>query len=79
MAGVFAESLWVGPVLWAGLYVSDYVLTIACARLYQAQNKIVFEGSYEITPMFQADVNALRRVSPRFLFFLVEATAVLDG
>jgi hypothetical protein len=57
------------------LYVSDYYLTILCARLYRAQDKISFEGSFEITPIYQADVNALRRVSPRFIFFLVGSTA----
>ena len=70
-------SVWVGPLLWAVLYVSDYRLTIACARLYRAQDKVVFEGSYEITPFFQTDVNALRRVSPRFLIALVATTGYL--
>jgi hypothetical protein len=59
------------------LYISDYSFTIACARLYCAQDKIVFEGSFEITPLFQADVNALRRVSPRFCVALVATAAYL--
>jgi hypothetical protein len=71
------ESAWAGPLLWAALYVSDYALTIASARLYSRQDKIVFEGSFEITPQFQADVNALRRVSPRFCAILVVSTAYL--
>jgi hypothetical protein len=71
------ESNWFGPALWAALYTSDYVLTITCARLYRSQTNVVFEGSYEITPMFQADVNALRRVSPRFLISLVVSTAYI--
>jgi hypothetical protein len=45
-----------------------------CARLYRAQDKLVFEGSYEITPMFQADINALRRISPRFVVLLIVTT-----
>jgi hypothetical protein len=69
------ETQWLAPLLWAGLYISDYCFTIACARLYQAQSTIVFEGSYEITPIFQADVNALRRFSPRFVAILVASTA----
>ena len=68
---------WAGPLGWMALYVSDYALTIACARLYRAQDKVVFEGSYEITPVFQPDVDALRRVSPRFLVILVVSTAYL--
>jgi hypothetical protein len=75
MVDFLLESAWLGPSLWAGLYVSDYCLTIACARMYQAQDKVVFEGSYEITPIYQKDINALRRVSPRFLIALVLTTA----
>jgi hypothetical protein len=45
--------------------------------MYRAQEKIVFEGSYEITPLFQADVDALRRISPRFLVALIASTAYL--
>ena len=75
MGDFLVNSAWVGPMLWAGLYVSDYCLTIACARMYQAQDKVVFEGSYEITPMHQRDVDALRRLSPRFMIALVLSTA----
>jgi hypothetical protein len=72
---MITETQWFPPLLWAALYVSDYSFTIACARLYQAQTTLVFEGSYEITPMFQGDVNALRRFSPRFAAILVASTA----
>jgi len=71
-----------GLVAWTILYISDYSLTIACARLYQAgaREKIAFEGSYEITPYYQGDINALRSLSPRFLaallFSLVWLSAV---
>ena len=58
-------------VLWSLLYVSDYALTIICARLCGRQETIVFEGSYEITPYFQRDIDSLRAVSPRFLFYLL--------
>jgi len=71
------DSVWAGPLLWMILYISDYYLTIACARLYRAQDKIVFEGSYEITPAFQADVNALRAISPRFILMLLATTGCL--
>lgn len=73
------ESLWLGSLVWACLYISDYCLTISGARLYQAQDKIVFQGSYEITPIFQADVNALRRISPRFIAILFGSTLYLLG
>jgi hypothetical protein len=58
---------WAGPSAWAALYCSDYYLTIACARLYADQDKIRFEGSYELNPVFEAEVNSLRRISPRFI------------
>jgi hypothetical protein len=73
----FLESTWLGPAAWAALYISDYFLTVACARMYRAQSTIAFEGSYEITPLFQADVNALRKISPRFVLALVASTAYL--
>jgi hypothetical protein len=68
------ESMWMGPMLWASLSICDYLLTISCARMYRAQDKIVFEGSYELTPHFQADVDALRRISPHFLLVLAAST-----
>lgn len=69
----FLDRLWPGLVAWTALYISDYSLTIACARLYQAGagDKIALEGSYEITPYFERDIDALRRVSPRFLAALL--------
>jgi len=62
------EHAWPGMVVWGLLYVSDYALTTVCARLYRRQKTIVFEGSYEITPFYQRDIDSLRIVSPRFIF-----------
>jgi hypothetical protein len=69
----FFESLWPGLAFWAVLYISDYYLTLTCARLYQrgVREKIEFEGSYEITPYFQADIDSLRAISPRFIAALL--------
>jgi hypothetical protein len=58
-------------VVWGLLYISDYAFTLACAGLYRHQETIIFEGSYEITPFFQRDIDSLRVVSPRFVFVLV--------
>jgi hypothetical protein len=77
MFDLIIESPLAPCLIWAMVYISDYYSTIACARLYQAQDKIAYEGSFEITPIFQADVNALRRVSPRFLAILGASTAYL--
>jgi hypothetical protein len=78
LPSLFFNYLWPGVVVWSLLYVSDYALTIACARLYRAQEKIVFEGSYEITPFFQRDINSLRVVSPRFVVILVVTVTMLS-
>ncbi len=63
------DNLWPGVVVWSALYISDYGLTLACARMYRSgvSERIVFEGSFEITPYFQSDIDSLRVVSPRFL------------
>jgi hypothetical protein len=75
---LFYASPWPGILLWAALYVSDFLHTMACARLYQrgAREHMAFDGSYEITPYYQGDVDALRMVSPRFVFALIASCIV---
>jgi hypothetical protein len=73
----FFDHSWPGMVIWALLYISDYSLTLICSRLYLKQQKIIFEGSYEITPFFQRDVDSLRIVSPRFVFVLLLTLGML--
>ena len=65
--------------LWAILYISDYSLTILGASLYQknARQHIAFEKSYELTPLFEKDINTLRRVSPRFVVALLATSLAL--
>jgi hypothetical protein len=65
------DYFWPAAAVWSLLYISDYALTMICARLYRAQDTIVFEGSYELNPLFQRDVDSLRVVSPRFVFTLL--------
>jgi len=79
MTDFFVEHVWAGPLIWAALYISDYTMTLVCARLYQAgvREKMAFEGSYEITPFYQGDIDALRRVSPRFVLVLVIGVVTL--
>src|SRR5436190_13187030 len=79
MTDFFVENFWAAPLLWAALYVSDYSMTLICARLYQAgvREKMAFEGSYEITPFYQKDIDTLRRLSPRFVIVLVIGVVVL--
>lgn len=75
------RSLWSSLFIWGLLYISDYVLTIMCARLYRSgiNETIVFEGSYELNPVFQKDVDSLRRLSPRFVAALLLTEAWLAG
>ncbi len=72
MTDFFLEHFWAAPLLWGALYISDYRMTLICARLYQAgvHEKMTFEGSYEITPFYQKDIDTLRRLSPRFVTVL---------
>jgi hypothetical protein len=52
---------WPGILVWSALYVSDWRLTMTCARLYRNRvaDTITLEGSYEITPFYQQEVDGL--------------------
>ena len=73
------DSLWPGLLIWVALYISDYWCTLTCARMYQrgVRDVVAFEGSYELTPYYQKDVDALRWMSPRFVVALVASIGVL--
>ena len=78
----FEQYLYQSPglllVLWTLVYIGDYALTIISARLYRRVNHIIaYEGSYELTPQFQEDINALRLISPRFVWAVVFSWLVL--
>jgi hypothetical protein len=77
----FSEYWLPGVLAWILIYISDYVCTIVSARLYQAYARahIVIEGSFELNPVFQADVNKLRWISPRFLILLVVSSLLIAG
>jgi hypothetical protein len=79
VTNVLLTSPWPGMVIWAALYISDYALTLKCARMYRrtASEKIAFEGSFEITPYYQKDVDSLRSISPRFVTALVLSVVYL--
>lgn len=73
------ENPWAALAVWAAIYLSDYYLTIYSAHLYQAHVKQYFEieGSYELTPQFQEDIDKGRKLSPRFLVALVISVIVM--
>jgi hypothetical protein len=45
------------------LYTSDYYLTIYSARGFREVGRFHFEGSFELTPQYQKDIDNLRPVS----------------
>ena len=73
------QHVWLGPLIWAILYSSDYYCTLAAARMYHAGVKefILFEKGYELTPIYQDDIAALRSRSPRFFVLLAITCGVL--
>lgn len=62
-------SWWAPIMVWSAVYISDYAFSVYNARLYRsgAYNYYEFEGSLELTPQFQDDIDNLRWVSPRFI------------
>jgi len=70
MENWLATSPWIGVVLWIILYVSDYYLTIYSARGFREVGHFQFEGSFELTPQYQKDINELKPVSPRHIILL---------
>lgn len=66
---LLVDHLWLAIATWIAVYLLDYQLTITSARLYRAGAKdhLGVEGSVELTPMYQQDVDALRRFPPRVL------------
>jgi hypothetical protein len=74
-----AASPWPGIILWMILYISDYYLTLYCARGFREIGRFHFEGSYELTPQYQKDIDALKPVSKLHIFLLFGYSAVLYG
>jgi hypothetical protein len=73
LGNLLVDNVWFTIALWSCLYISDYVLTLWAARLYQADAKqhVVLKGSLEITPYFQQDIDSLKRLSTRFIRALI--------
>jgi hypothetical protein len=66
-----SSSLWPGLTLWIILYISDYYLTLYTARGFKEIGHIQFEGSFELTPQYQKDIDALNPISRRHVIALV--------
>jgi hypothetical protein len=70
-------SSWPGVLLWIILYVSDYYLTIYSARGFREVGHFQFEGSFELTPQYQKDIDALKPISKRHLVLLVLSSLLI--
>jgi len=66
-----ATSPWPGVVLWVILYISDYYLTLYSARGFREIGHFQFEGSFELTPQYQKDIDALNPISKLHIIFLI--------
>jgi hypothetical protein len=80
MIGKFLiHTPWLVTLLWAAVYISDYSLTLYAARFFRGPLKehVAIQGSYELTPAFQKDVDSLRRISPAFLVRLALTMLVI--
>jgi lysylphosphatidylglycerol synthetase-like protein (DUF2156 family) len=70
---LLARHVYTLIAVWVLVYGLDYLLTIVGARLHTqgASQHLLYEGSYELTPAFQVDIDRQRLVSPRFLFYVL--------
>ena len=76
---LLVRNIWPSLIAWWVVYIADYYLTIHTAHLYETGLKehVVLEGSFELTPALQQDVDRLRRFSPRFVAALLLSSVVL--
>jgi len=66
-----ATNPWYGIFLWMILYTSDYYLTIYCARGFRETGHFQFEGSFELTPHYQKDIDNLQPISRLHIILLL--------
>jgi hypothetical protein len=60
-----------GVILWIILYISDYYLTLYSARGFREIGHFQFEGSFELTPQYQKDIDALKPISRLHITLLI--------
>jgi len=77
MENWLAASPWPGMVLWVIIYISDYYLTIYAAKGFREIGHFKFEGSYELTPQYQNDINALKPISRLHITLLAVYSLVI--
>jgi len=74
-----ATSPWPGVIWWIILYTSDYYLTIYSARGLKEIGHFQTEGSFELTPQYQKDIDALKPVSKLHVTLLVIYSLAILG
>jgi hypothetical protein len=77
MQYLLATNPWYGIILWMILYTSDYYLTIYSARGFREIGRFQFEGSFELTPRYQKDIDQLRPVSRLHITLLFAYTVLI--
>ena len=77
MESWLTTSPWYGVILWIILYTSDYYLTVYSARGFHEVGHFQFEGSFELTPQYQKEIDAHKPVSRLHLSLLVLYTLLL--
>src|SRR4026208_1364411 len=79
MEAWLATTPWPGVILWIILYISDYYLTLYSARGFREIGHFQTEGSFELTPQYQKDIDALKPVSKLHLTLLVIYSLAILG
>src|SRR4030065_1830589 len=80
MSDVWISRGWPVILLSAVVFAGDYALTVWGARLYRnsgAKDILRYEGSYELTPYYQADIESGRWFSQRFVLALLVSAGLL--
>lgn len=72
-----ARSPWIGVMLWIILYMSDYYLTIYSARGFREIGHFRFEGSFELTPQYQKDIDTLNPIARLHITLLILYSLVI--
>jgi hypothetical protein len=63
------QNIWLIITIWGLIYLADYYLTIISAKNHRdyLHKHISYDGSFELTPQFQKDVDGLHLISSQFL------------
>jgi uncharacterized ion transporter superfamily protein YfcC len=71
--------IWFIILVWIALYIGDYYLTIYTAQKITTEmaQHLEFERSFELNPLYEGDVNQLRKISPRFILMLLLTSGFL--